>query len=92
MMAGPLKNNRRELLAQGLFSGKTMNQAYADAGYKAHNANASMLNHNAEVVARVRELKEHAVERIIAPASLHIARARPRRSPARTSGESMTSS
>jgi phage terminase small subunit len=64
-MAGPLRNHRRELFAQGLVSGKTINQAYIDAGYWENNGNAGMMNKNPDVVARVTELKQQFVERII---------------------------
>jgi hypothetical protein len=55
-----LENRRHELFAQGLVEGKTTDRAYVDAGYKQNRCNASRLNTNENIRARVAELQaEH---------------------------------
>jgi phage terminase small subunit len=53
----PLSNARHEAYAQGLSSGKTSDQAYADAGYKRNRKNATRLKTNKDVVSRVAYLQ-----------------------------------
>lgn len=60
---GVLKNQRHELFAQGLAKGLPASTAYADAGFKPHEGNASRLSANEKVQARVTELKERAAAR-----------------------------
>jgi phage terminase small subunit len=64
-MSGPLKNARHEKFAQELAKGKSQVGAYAAAGYTEDRTAASRLSTNANVVARVAELKKRAAERII---------------------------
>lgn len=58
-----LRNQRHELFAQGLAKGLPASTAYADAGFKPHEGNASRLSANEKVKARVTELKERAAAR-----------------------------
>jgi hypothetical protein len=62
-----LKNVKQEILAQGLFAGKTQLQAYQEAGYKGTNTAASTkaANHP-DVQARVAELmrERHEAQRM----------------------------
>lgn len=60
---GVLANQRHELFAQGLAKGLPASTAYADAGFKPHDGNASRLSRNEKVQARVTELKERAAAR-----------------------------
>jgi hypothetical protein len=53
-----LSNAKWERFAQGLAKGKTQADAYADAGYKPSEPNASRLTSNDKVQARVAELKD----------------------------------
>jgi phage terminase small subunit len=53
-----LDNPKHERFAQGLAKGKTQAEAYADAGYKPSEPNASRLTSNDKVQARVAELKD----------------------------------
>lgn len=58
-----LTNPRHERFAQGLAKGKTQAEAYADAGYKPSEPNASRLTSNEKVQARLAELQERAAVR-----------------------------
>lgn len=58
-----LANQRHELFAQGLAKGLPASTAYAEAGFKPHEGNASRLSANEKVRARVTELKERAAAR-----------------------------
>lgn len=53
-----LKNPKYELFAQELAKGKTADEAYALAGYKANRGNASTLKANQSILDRVQELLE----------------------------------
>ena len=57
-MVGILKNQRHELFAQGLATGKTAIQAYEFAGYKSNPQNAGRMTKNDDIQARVKELQE----------------------------------
>ena len=63
-----LKNPRQELFAQEIVKGKSMTQAYIDAGYLAegHSAEvcASRMLSKVEIAARIRELQERAAVRV----------------------------
>lgn len=58
-----LKNARHERFAQELAKGKTADEAYAEAGYKADRGNASRLTANDNVRTRVAEIQERAAIR-----------------------------
>lgn len=58
-----LTNPRHERFAQGLAKGKTQAEAYAEAGYKPSEPNASRLTSNEKVQARLAELQERAAVR-----------------------------
>jgi phage terminase small subunit len=60
-----LRNQRRELFAQGLAQGKTANAAYIDAGYRPNRHNASRLKTNETIVARVAELQTRRRDRFV---------------------------
>ncbi len=64
-----LKNQRHERFAQNIAQGKTLVDAYQEAGYDseplAASASASRLLSNAKVSARVEEIKAKIVERVI---------------------------
>jgi phage terminase small subunit len=64
-MPGPLKNSRHERFAQELAKGHSQVGAYKLAGYVEDRTAASRLSTNANVVARVLELKKKAAERTI---------------------------
>jgi phage terminase small subunit len=53
-----LPNSRHEAFAHGLARGKTVDVAYVEAGFSQNRGNASRLNRNMGVIARVNELKE----------------------------------
>ncbi len=53
-----LKNVRHELFCRGLVAGKTADQAYQEAGYKASRASATRLSANASIRKRVSELHQ----------------------------------
>lgn len=53
-----LKNMRHERFAQAILKGKTLDQAYVTAGYRAHPANPKRLRENEAVSARISELVE----------------------------------
>lgn len=57
-----LRNSRHEAFAQAVAKGKSAAEAYSEAGYKLHRPSASRLLTNANVAARVSELKERAAE------------------------------
>ena len=57
-----LSNARYERFSQGLASGKTIDQAYREAGYVAHRGNASTLRSKQSIQARVAELLSRAAE------------------------------
>jgi len=52
-----------ERFAQALAQGKTANEAYALAGYKGNDGNASRLKGNERISARVQEIVGSAAER-----------------------------
>jgi len=54
----PLSNVRHEKYAQALAKGKSQHKAYAIAGYREHEGNASRLRSNEMVKARVMHLQE----------------------------------
>ena len=58
-----LENARHERFAQALAKGKSQAEAYADAGYKPSEPNASRLTSNDKVQARLSELQERAATR-----------------------------
>ncbi|RIJ65170.1 hypothetical protein D1604_12695 [Brevundimonas sp. LPMIX5] len=58
-----LSNPRHERFAQALAKGMTQAEAYADAGYKPSEPNASRLTSNDKVQERVAELQERAAVR-----------------------------
>jgi phage terminase small subunit len=62
-LAPMLENSRHERFAQGLASGLTQLQAYAEAGYCGNHAHASRLSKNPRVRARVAEIMERAAAR-----------------------------
>jgi phage terminase small subunit len=64
-MPGPLKNARHERFAQELAKGKSKHGAYAAAGYSADRTAACRLSTNANVIARVAQLKAKAAEKVI---------------------------
>lgn len=55
-----LSNQRHELFAQGLAAGKTADQAYQEAGYRANRGNATTLKANKSISNRVAEILEQA--------------------------------
>jgi phage terminase small subunit len=52
-----LTNSRHEAFAHGLAAGKSIEAAFREAGYSPNSGNASRLNGNERVIARVAELK-----------------------------------
>lgn len=58
-----LTNPRHERFAQELAKGKTQAEAYAEAGYKPSESNASTLRSNQKVQARLSELQDRAAVR-----------------------------
>jgi phage terminase small subunit len=62
-MHGTLANLRHERFAQALAQGKAANEAYALAGYRANDGNASRLKGNERISARVQEIIGRAAER-----------------------------
>jgi len=60
---GILKNIKHEKFAQGIVKGMTIDAAYVAAGYKPNDSNASRLNGNDRIRARVAELAEGAAKR-----------------------------
>lgn len=59
-----LKNARHEKFAQAIAKGKSATEAYAEAGYKAHQPSASRLLSNVMVGARVEELQARALKKV----------------------------
>jgi phage terminase small subunit len=59
-MAGPLPNARHELFAQERAKGLTTDAAYKKAGFRANRSNASRLNSNDRIKARIKELQGRA--------------------------------
>ncbi len=53
----PLSNPRHEAFAQSIAEGKTQQQAYIDAGFKASRSAASRLSTNVNILARVGVLR-----------------------------------
>ncbi len=62
-MHGTLANLRHERFAQALAQGKAANEAYALAGYRANDGNASRLKGNERISARVQEIVGRAADR-----------------------------
>jgi len=60
-----LTNSRHERFAQGLAQGKTADEAYKLAGYKANNGNCIRLKGNESIQKRVAELQARVVEGVI---------------------------
>jgi phage terminase small subunit len=60
-----LSNPKHEMFAQALAKGKTQVEAYAEAGYKPDEPNAHRLTRNDKIEARVVELQELSVERLL---------------------------
>lgn len=58
-----LPNARHERFAQELAKGKTADEAYSEAGYKAHRGNASTLRANQSILDRVAELQSRGAKR-----------------------------
>ena len=58
-----LKNHKHEWFAQALSKGKSQAEAYAEAGYKPSEQNASRLTRNDEVQTRVAEIQARSVLR-----------------------------
>ncbi len=59
----PLPNAKHERFAQELAKGKTADEAYQNAGYRANRGNAATLKANQSVADRVSELQERAAIR-----------------------------
>lgn len=62
-MTGPLDNARHERFAQERAKGKTVDEAYVLAGFKANRGNAARLNANESVQGRIREIQDKASTR-----------------------------
>lgn len=58
-----LENQRHELFAQALAAGKTADDAYSSAGFKANRGNAATLKANQSISSRVAEIQAVAAER-----------------------------
>ncbi|WP_370194387.1 MULTISPECIES: hypothetical protein [Aurantimonas] len=58
-----LRNPRHEAFARGLAEGRTADDAYVFAGFKANRGNATRLKANDSVMKRVRELQERSAEK-----------------------------
>jgi phage terminase small subunit len=56
----PLRNTKHERFAQGLAEGRSADEAYSAAGYKADRAHASRLAANGRIRGRVAELQDAA--------------------------------
>lgn len=59
-----LKNPKHELFAQQLAKGKTADEAYILAGYKANRGNAANLKANQNISTRVKEILDRAAARV----------------------------
>ncbi len=57
---GPLRNQRHEAFARGLFEGLSSDEAFVKAGYSRNSGNASRLKGNESVLARLSELQAEA--------------------------------
>jgi hypothetical protein len=68
-MAGPLKNARQERFAQELAKGKSVDEAYAAAGYTPNRGNAARLKANEGVAARFAELQQRVAEKVVVTAA-----------------------
>jgi phage terminase small subunit len=62
-MTGPLDNARHERFAQERARGKTADEAYVLAGFKANRGNAARLNANESIQARVRDIQGRVAKR-----------------------------
>lgn len=62
---GVLRNQRHEAFAHGLAKGKSADEAYQLAGFKANRGNAARLNANESIRARIEELQGMAAERVV---------------------------
>src|SRR6476659_11055812 len=60
-----LRNQRRELFAQGLARGMSAAQAYREAGYVDNRRNASALKANQDIIAKVLELQAERQDRFV---------------------------
>lgn len=58
-----LKNSRHEIFAQARAGGKTVDDAYITAGFKANRGNAARLNANESIKARIAEITAKAAEK-----------------------------
>ncbi len=58
-----LPNQRHEAFAQALAKGKSADEAYAEAGFKANRGNASRLKANDSILKRVTELSARSAEK-----------------------------
>ena len=61
----PLKNQRHERFAIGLFEGKTQDQAYADAGFKPNRGNTVRMKANESIQGRLAFLQAEAAKEVI---------------------------
>lgn len=59
-----LPNARHEAFAQAIAKGKTADDAYSQAGYRANRGNATRLKANESVVARVAELQQKVARKV----------------------------
>lgn len=64
-MTGVMKNARHEKFAQERAMGKSIDAAYAEAGFKPHRGNAARLSANESVRARVAELQGRAADKAV---------------------------
>jgi len=60
-----LENTRHEAYAQARAKGRTMDQAYIEAGFAPNKGNAARLNTNDRIKARIAELTKMAAERAV---------------------------
>lgn len=68
-MSGPLKNARHEAYCRERAKGRSIEDAYVAAGFKANRGNAGRLNANERVLARVAELQARVAERVVITAA-----------------------
>src|SRR3954464_508117 len=91
-MVGPLSNSRHEAFARAVAEGKSIVGAYLDAGYSGDagkgstRANASRLNANERIQARIKQLQEKATARTLHTLDTLVAQLVEDREFARTSG------
>jgi phage terminase small subunit len=64
-MTGPLRNARHERFAQERAKGRSVDAAYAKAGFKPNRGNAARLNAIESVAARIAELQSRAAEKAV---------------------------